>query len=58
MYLIKDRAMLEGELIPNYTVELEIKPFGMLFWPVDIIHEIGPESPLWDISAKELMTTR
>ncbi|ENN72060.1 inward rectifier potassium channel 2 isoform X2 [Dendroctonus ponderosae] len=58
MYLIKDRMMLEGELIPNYMVELAIKPFGMLFWPVDVIHEIGPESPLWDISAKELMTTR
>ncbi|XP_066151090.1 inward rectifier potassium channel irk-1-like isoform X1 [Euwallacea fornicatus] len=52
MYLIKYPVELEQSSI----TELEIQPFGMLFWPVELIHEIGPSSPLWTVSARALMT--
>lgn len=45
----------EEELIPNYVCELELVPYGMLFWPVEIVHEITLNSPLWNVSAGDLM---
>lgn len=30
----------------------------MLFVPVDIVHEITPHSPLWKVSAQDLITNR
>lgn len=53
MFLVKDQA---NEI--NYITELEIKPFGMLFWPVELIHEIDIKSPFWTISPDELMTEK
>lgn len=58
MFLIKDQVNDDGTVTVNYITELEIKPFGMLFWPVELIHEIGPKSPFWTVSPDELMTEK
>ncbi|KAJ8965969.1 hypothetical protein NQ314_003817 [Rhamnusium bicolor] len=58
VFLIKGTISKEGEVIPNFIKELDLEPHGMLFWPVEIVHEITPSSPLWNISAKNLMTSK
>ncbi|CAG9767980.1 unnamed protein product [Ceutorhynchus assimilis] len=58
MYLIRDILTKEGELLRNYIIELKIQPVGMLFWPVDVVYKITEDSPLWTISANEMMTKR
>ncbi|KAL1502207.1 hypothetical protein ABEB36_007383 [Hypothenemus hampei] len=58
MFMVKGETNEDGYIVPNYITELQVKPYGMLFWPIDIIHEITCESPLWTMSAKELMTQK
>ncbi|XP_076259692.1 inward rectifier potassium channel irk-1-like [Rhynchophorus ferrugineus] len=58
IYLVKEAKTLEGITIPHYVTELTIKPYGMLFWPLDVVHEINNKSPLWHMSAKDIMTTK
>lgn len=53
--MITQKTSNEGELLPNYITELELLPYGVLFWPIEIIHEINSESPLWNISAQDLL---
>ncbi|XP_048519159.1 inward rectifier potassium channel 2 isoform X1 [Dendroctonus ponderosae] len=48
-YLAEERA---GELSLR-ALKLE-KP-GILIWPVEVIHKIDESSPLWDLSAKDLI---
>lgn len=55
IYFIQDFVTEEGEVIPNYIHELDIVPYGTLFYPVEIVHEIDEASPFWTISAKDLM---
>lgn len=38
------------------TVPLE--PYGLLIWPLEIVHKITPSSPFWNLSAKDLITKR
>lgn len=35
--------------------QIKIQPLGFLIFPVEIIHVIDSESPLWNISAIELL---
>ncbi|KAJ3656134.1 hypothetical protein Zmor_015232 [Zophobas morio] len=58
LFLITQKVSVEGELLPNYINELKLVPHGILFWPLEIIHEIDSESPLWNISAQNLMLTK
>ncbi|XP_048518217.1 inward rectifier potassium channel 2-like [Dendroctonus ponderosae] len=51
-YLAEERA---GELSLR-ALKLE-KP-GILIWPVEVIHKIDESSPLWDLSAKDLILKR
>uniref|UniRef100_A0AAR5P511 Uncharacterized protein n=1 Tax=Dendroctonus ponderosae TaxID=77166 RepID=A0AAR5P511_DENPD len=51
-YLAEERA---GELSLR-ALKLE-KP-GILIWPVEVIHKIDKSSPLWDLSAKDLILKR
>lgn len=51
-YLAEERA---GELSLR-VLKLE-KP-GILIWPVEVIHKIDETSPLWDLSAKDLILKR
>lgn len=58
IYMVKEATTSEGKTIPHYVTELTIKPYGMLFWPLDIVHEINSKSPFWHMSAKDIMTTK
>ncbi|XP_017777629.1 PREDICTED: G protein-activated inward rectifier potassium channel 3-like isoform X2 [Nicrophorus vespilloides] len=49
-YLVQSRV--EEPFLKSVTLE----PFGLLLWPLEIVHKITPSSPFWDLSAKELIT--
>lgn len=38
------------------TITLE--SYGLLIWPLEIVHRITSESPFWNLSAKDLITKR
>lgn len=57
MFLIKNISK-ENEALPNYISDMEVQPYGMIFWPVEIVHEINADSPLWNISAEDLITMK
>lgn len=38
------------------TITLE--PYGILIWPLEIVHKITEESPFWNLSAKNLLAKR
>lgn len=38
------------------TIALE--PYGILIWPLEVIHKITANSPFWNLSAKDLITKR
>ncbi|XP_050308128.1 inward rectifier potassium channel irk-1-like [Anthonomus grandis grandis] len=58
IYFVRELITDEGDITLNYFIELDIQPFGMPFWPIEIVHVITASSPLWEISAEELMTTK
>ncbi|KAF5283885.1 hypothetical protein FQA39_LY04705 [Lamprigera yunnana] len=37
---------------------LKLEPPGLLLWPLEIVHKITPNSPFWDLSAKDLIMQR
>lgn len=57
-YLMETRITEQGELVQNFQTPLELEPFGLLLWPLCLVHKIGPKSPLYDVSAKDLLTKR
>jgi len=62
--MVRNRLTAEGELIPmcQYPLSLdnETSPVDDIFlfmvWPVTVVHTIDQSSPLWDISAEQLIT--
>jgi len=59
------RQIKEGETIPlcQYPLDLQTETcvadnFVFLVWPATVVHRITSSSPLWDISAKQLITER
>ncbi|XP_030766865.1 inward rectifier potassium channel 2-like [Sitophilus oryzae] len=58
MYLIKESVSEEDVIDKHFVTELETQPYGMLFWPIDVVHEINCKSPLWQVSARDLMTNK
>ncbi|KAJ8924302.1 hypothetical protein NQ315_007095, partial [Exocentrus adspersus] len=56
MFLIETNTTKQGEVLPNFITELAVKPYGMIFWPVEVVHEITPDSPLWSLSARDFTT--
>jgi len=62
--MVRNRLTAEGELIPmcQYPLSLdnETSPVDDIFlfmvWPVTVVHTIDQSSPLWDISADQLIT--
>jgi len=59
------RLTKEGETIPlcKYPLELETETcssdsnsFVFLVWPATVVHRINRSSPLWDISAEQMLT--
>lgn len=60
-YFVDRRSRLTttgGEDLYNYIVPLKIDDYGLLIWPLEIVHRITKDSPLWDISAENLLTKR
>ncbi|XP_045507219.1 G protein-activated inward rectifier potassium channel 3-like [Colias croceus] len=58
-YLLKPIRTLEGELVPNYIHQLKLKEAtSFLLWPIVVVHEIDHESPLYDLSAQDMMDYR
>jgi potassium inwardly-rectifying channel subfamily J len=62
--MVKSRYTKEGELIPlcQYPLELETETsssasenFILLSWPITVVHRINVTSPLWEISAEQLL---
>ncbi|XP_058451523.1 ATP-sensitive inward rectifier potassium channel 11-like [Malaya genurostris] len=58
--MLEQRRSLEGELIEKHesTMKLENNGRILLMWPVTVCHVIDSESPLFDISAKDLLQKR
>ena len=59
------RLTKEGETIPlcQYPLDLETETcrqnsnsFVFLVWPATVVHRINSSSPLWDISAEQMLT--
>lgn len=63
--IVRNRLTKEGEQLPvcqeNIELETEARlPDNYVFmgWPVTVMHKINNESPLWDISAEQLLRER
>jgi len=59
--LVRNRLTAEGESLPlcQSTLTLETDAadcFVFLVWPVTVVHRIDESSPLWDVSADDLLT--
>ena len=58
--LIRKRQTVEGEVMPLYQHEMQMSDIEgecrlFLVWPVTLEHKIDSESPLWDVSAEDLL---
>lgn len=61
--LIKRRVTKEGEVLPYYQHELKVGVDSdqvqiFFIWPMMVVHKIDKESPLYGLSASELLTER
>lgn len=61
--IIKRKITKEGELLPFFQQELEVGADGsddrlMFIWPTLIVHKIDEESPLYDLSAQDMIKDR
>lgn len=56
--LVKNYTTSEKESLKHYFTDLKLQPYGLLLWPLTIVHVIDESSPLWDISARDLLTKR
>ncbi|CAF4956616.1 unnamed protein product [Pieris macdunnoughi] len=58
-YLLKPIRTLEGEYVSNYIHQLKLKESNsFLLWPITVVHIIDSESPLYDLSAQDMMDYR
>lgn len=53
----------EGEVLPFYQHELKVGGDGeedkiFFIWPTTIVHKINPESPLYTLSAADMLRHR
>ncbi|XP_014261724.1 G protein-activated inward rectifier potassium channel 3-like isoform X2 [Cimex lectularius] len=61
--LINKRVTKEGETLPFYQHELKVGGDGeedkiFFIWPTTIVHKITPDSPLYSLSASEMLRHR
>lgn len=54
-YLMETRNTSQGEYLENFQTPLKLEPHGLLLWPLTIVHKITPTSPLYDMSARDLL---
>ncbi|KPJ03904.1 Inward rectifier potassium channel irk-1 [Papilio xuthus] len=58
-YMLKPIRTLEGEIVHNYIHPLRLKQArALLLWPVTVAHVIDSRSPLYDLSAQDMMDYR
>ncbi|OWR53662.1 Inward rectifier potassium channel 2 [Danaus plexippus plexippus] len=58
--LIRKKTTREGELLPFYQQELKVGADGeedrlMFIWPMTIVHKINERSPLYNLSASDML---
>lgn len=58
VYFMAKRYTMEGEELPNYIESIKLQHYGILMWPLDVVHEIDKDSPMWNISARDLLTEK
>ncbi|XP_045497047.1 inward rectifier potassium channel 2 isoform X2 [Colias croceus] len=61
--IIKKKITREGELLPFYQQELKVGADGeedrlMFIWPMTIVHKINEKSPLYNLSASDMLRER
>ncbi|CAK1547577.1 unnamed protein product [Leptosia nina] len=58
-YLLKPIRTVEGEYMSNYIHQMKLKEaHSFLLWPITVVHIIDSESPLYDLSAQDMMDYR
>ncbi|GJQ78531.1 hypothetical protein Trydic_g11645 [Trypoxylus dichotomus] len=56
--LIKRRNSPEGEPLAYYFENLKLEKHGLMIWPLEVVHKITYESPLWTVSPQILYKCR
>lgn len=61
--LIRQRTTKEGEVLSQFQTELSVNADGcdgnlFFIWPMTIVHKIDEESPLFHLSASDMMQER
>ncbi|XP_037922076.1 G protein-activated inward rectifier potassium channel 3 isoform X3 [Hermetia illucens] len=61
--IIRKKVTKEGEILPFYQQELRVGADGyedrlMFIWPTTIVHKIDRQSPLYALSAKDMLQER
>ncbi|XP_038211770.1 ATP-sensitive inward rectifier potassium channel 11 isoform X3 [Zerene cesonia] len=61
--IIRKKITREGELLPFYQQELKVGADGeedrlMFIWPMTIVHKINEKSPLYNLSASDMLRER
>ncbi|KAF6200513.1 hypothetical protein GE061_004956 [Apolygus lucorum] len=61
--LITKKVTKEGEVLPFYQHELKVGGDGeedriFFIWPTTVVHKINPDSPLYTLSAADMMRQR
>ncbi|CAF4823137.1 unnamed protein product [Pieris macdunnoughi] len=61
--IIRRKITREGELLPFYQQELKVGADGeedrlMFIWPMTIVHKINEKSPLYNLSASDMLRER
>ena len=59
--MVKREVTEEGEIIPYHLESMDFgteidgtEDFFQMFWPIIVSHKIDSDSPLWEISARDL----
>ncbi|XP_023942566.1 G protein-activated inward rectifier potassium channel 3 isoform X1 [Bicyclus anynana] len=61
--IIRRKITREGEMLPFYQQELKVGADGeedrlMFIWPMTIVHKINEKSPLYNLSASDMLKER
>lgn len=61
--MIKKKITREGEILPFYQQEMKVGGDGVedrifFIWPTTIVHKITPDSPLYKLSAADMLQER
>lgn len=56
--VIRRRNSPEGEPLTYYFENLKLEKHGLIFWPLEIVHKITYDSPMWTMSPQALYKSR